>query len=182
MTIRRPRRRRHRGTADHPSGRYPWWLLQRAHCPSDRDGARPTPAADHADHNDARPPADALSEPPALLTNDRGTEHTTMDEIDITVTPAERRAIARLFRAQQAQAAEVARHAAHALRALDARDDDPAPWGRTLLIAAFEALYEAESTRVRHMQEGLDAFDLDVDDVPAQSTGVDAPSPARPVS
>ncbi len=104
-----------------------------------------------------------------------------MDEIDITVTPAERRAIARLFRTQQAQAAEVARHAAHALHALDARDDDPSPWGRTLLIAAFEALYEAESTRVRHMQEGLDAFDLDVDDAPAQSTDVDAPSPARPV-
>jgi hypothetical protein len=56
MTTRRLRRRRLLGTAAHPGGRYPWWLLQRAHCPSDRDGARPTLAADDDDHNDARPP------------------------------------------------------------------------------------------------------------------------------
>ncbi len=90
------------------------------------------------------------------------------NNVDITMTPAERRTIARLFRAQQAQAAELVRQAAQALSTLDARDDDTAPWGRALLIAAFEALYEAESARVRHMQEGLDAFGLDADDEPTQ--------------
>lgn len=90
--------------------------------------------------------------------------------IDIIPTPAERRAISRLFRAQQAHAAELVQQAEQALSDLDMRlegdDDDTAPWSRALLVVAFEALYETESTRVRNLQESLDTFGLDADRKP----------------
>jgi len=82
-----------------------------------------------------------------------------MDSVDITLTPAACRQIARLFRAQQADAEALAARAAQALDTLDATDDALAPWGRALLAAVFEALHDAERARVRHMDEGLEALD-----------------------
>jgi hypothetical protein len=82
-----------------------------------------------------------------------------MDRIDITPTPEACRQIARLFRAQQADAEALAARAARALDDLDGRADaDLAPWDRALLAAAFEALYEDEGARIRHMAEALDAL------------------------
>ncbi len=82
-----------------------------------------------------------------------------MDRIDITLTPEACRQIARLFLAQRADAEAQAARAARALDGLDATDDDAlAPWGRALLAAAFAALYDAESARVRHMDEGVEAL------------------------
>ncbi len=82
-----------------------------------------------------------------------------MQTVDITSTPEACRQIARMFRAQRADAEALASRAACALDALDATDDDAlAPWGRALLAAAFAALHTAESARVRHMDEGLDAL------------------------
>jgi len=82
-----------------------------------------------------------------------------MDTVDITPTPEACRQIARLFRAQKANAEALASRAACALEALDGTNDDAlAPWGRALLAAAFAALHDAESARVRHMDEGLDAL------------------------
>jgi len=85
-----------------------------------------------------------------------------MDRIDITPTPEACRQIARLFIAQRADAEALAARAARAARALDdldTTDDDAlAPWGRGLLAAAFAALYDAESARVRHMDEGVEAL------------------------
>ena len=79
-----------------------------------------------------------------------------MDTVDITPTPEACHQIARLFRAQRADAEALA---AQALDRLDALDDDAlAPWGRSLLAAAFEALYEDERARVHHMDEGLGAL------------------------
>ncbi len=82
-----------------------------------------------------------------------------MDRIDITPTPEACRQIARLFRTQQADAEALAARAARALDDLDGRADaDLAPWDRALLAAAFEALYEDEGARIRHMAEALDAL------------------------
>ncbi len=82
-----------------------------------------------------------------------------MDTVDITPTPTACRQIARLFTAQKADAAALAARAAQAVDDLDGRDDaDLAPWGRALLTAAFEALHDAETARVRHMDEGLEAL------------------------
>ncbi len=82
-----------------------------------------------------------------------------MDIVDIRLTATACRQIARLFRAQKADAETLAVRAAQALDVLDATDDNAlAPWGRTLLVAAFEALYEDEHARVRHMDEGLGAL------------------------
>jgi len=82
-----------------------------------------------------------------------------MDTVDITPTPEACLQIARLFRAQRADAEALAARAAQALDSLDTLDDDAlAPWGRSLLAAAFEALYEDERARVRHMDEGLGAL------------------------
>ncbi len=79
-----------------------------------------------------------------------------MDTVDITPTPEACCQIARLFRVQRADAEALA---AQALDTLDTLNDDAlAPWGRTLLVAAFEALYEDEHARVRHMDEGLGAL------------------------
>jgi len=87
------------------------------------------------------------------------------DTIDITPTPEACLQIARLFQAQRADAEAMAARAAQALDALDALDDDAlAPWGRSLLAAAFEALYEDERARVHHMDEGLGALGPDADD------------------
>lgn len=82
-----------------------------------------------------------------------------MDTVDITPTPAACRQIARLFTAQKADAEALAARAAQALATLDATGDDTlALWDRVLLAAAFEALHDAERTRVRHLDEGLDAL------------------------
>ncbi len=82
-----------------------------------------------------------------------------MDKVDITPTPEACRQIARVFRAQRADAEALAARAAQALDTLDTLDDDTlAPWDRNILAAAFEALYEDEHTRVRHMDEGLGAL------------------------
>jgi hypothetical protein len=82
-----------------------------------------------------------------------------MDIVDITPTPEACHQIARLFRAQRADAEALAARATQALDNLDALDDDALePWGRGLLAAAFEALYEDERARVRHMDEGLGAL------------------------
>ncbi len=82
-----------------------------------------------------------------------------MDRIDITPTPEACRQIARLFMAQRADAEALAARAARALDDLDATDDDVlAPWGRSLLAAAFAALHDAERARVRHMDEGVEAL------------------------
>ncbi len=82
-----------------------------------------------------------------------------MDTVDITPTPEACRQIARLFRQQKAQAEALAARAAQALTDLDGCDDaDLAPWGRAFLTAAFEALYEDEGARIRHMAEALDAL------------------------
>jgi len=79
-----------------------------------------------------------------------------MDCIDITPTPEACRQIARLFMAQRADAEALA---ARALDDLDATDDDAlAPWGRSLLAAAFAAVHDAERARVRHMDEGVEAL------------------------
>jgi len=84
-----------------------------------------------------------------------------MDTIDITPTPEACRQIARLFQAQRADAQALAARAAQALDMLDTLNDDAlAPWGRTLLVAAFMALHDAERARVRHMDEGLEALGL----------------------
>ncbi len=88
-----------------------------------------------------------------------------MDTVDITPTPEACHQIARLFRAQRADAEALAARAAQALDSLDALDADAlAPWGRSLLAAAFEALYEDERARVHHMDEGLGALGPDADD------------------
>ncbi len=82
-----------------------------------------------------------------------------MQTVDITPKPEACRQIARLFRAQKADAEALAARAAQAVDALDGRDDaDLAPWGRALLTAAFAALHDAETARVRHMDEGLEAL------------------------
>ena len=82
-----------------------------------------------------------------------------MQTVDITPTPTACRQIARLFAAQKVDAEALAARAALALDALDATDDDAlAPWGRALLAAAFAALHDTERTRVRHMDDGLDAL------------------------
>jgi len=82
-----------------------------------------------------------------------------MNTVDITPTPAAYRQIATLFTAQKADAEALAARAALALDSLDdAAADALAPWGRDLLAAAFEALHDAESARVRHMDEGLEAL------------------------
>jgi len=82
-----------------------------------------------------------------------------MDTVDITPTPEACRQIARLFRAQRADAAALAARALDALDALDGTAADAlTPWGRALLAAAFAALHDAESARVRYMDEGLDAL------------------------
>ncbi len=78
-----------------------------------------------------------------------------MDTVDITPTPEACRQIARLFRQQK----DLAARAAQALTDLDGCDAaDLAPWGRAFLTAAFEALYEDEGARIRHMDEALDAL------------------------
>jgi len=88
-----------------------------------------------------------------------------MGNVDITPTPEACLQIARLFRAQRADAEALAARAAQALDSLDALDDDAlAPWGRGLLAAAFEALYEDERARVHHMDEGLGALGPYADD------------------
>jgi len=93
-----------------------------------------------------------------------GQEGHPMETVDITPTPEACRQIARLFRAQRADAEALAARAAQALDSLDARDDDAlAPWDRTLLAAAFAALYEDKRARVRHMDEGLGALGPDAD-------------------
>ncbi len=79
-----------------------------------------------------------------------------MDTVDITLTPEACRQIARLFRARQADAEALAARAAYALDNLD--NDTLAPWGRALLVAAFEALYEAEGARALKMREGVEAL------------------------
>ena len=95
-----------------------------------------------------------------------------MDTVDITPTPEACHQIARLFRAQRADAEALAARAAQALDSLDALDDDAlAPWGRSLLAAAFEALYEDERARVRHMDEGLGALGPDADDGEGSTNG-----------
>ncbi len=82
-----------------------------------------------------------------------------MNIIDITPTPEACRQIARLFHAQRADAEALAARSLDALDALDATADDAlAPWGSALLAAAFAALHDAESARVRHMDEGLEAL------------------------
>jgi len=91
-----------------------------------------------------------------------GRERHALDTVDITPTPEACRQIARLFRAQRADVEALAARAAQALDALD--DDALALWGRSLLAAAFEALYEDERARVRHMDEGLGALSPDADD------------------
>ncbi len=88
-----------------------------------------------------------------------------MDTVDITSTPEACLQIARLFRAQRADAEALAARDAQALDSLDTLDDDAlAPWGRSLLAAAFEALYEDERARVHHMDEGLGALGPYADD------------------
>ena len=82
-----------------------------------------------------------------------------MDTVDITPTPEACRQIARLFRARQADAEALAARAEYALDNLDTLDDDTlAPWGRALLVAAFEALYEAEGARALKVREGVEAL------------------------
>ena len=82
-----------------------------------------------------------------------------MDCIDITPTPEACRQIARLFMAQRADAEALAARALDDLDATDATDDDAlAPWGRSLLAAAFAAVHDAERARVRHMDEGVEAL------------------------
>ncbi len=101
-----------------------------------------------------------------------GRERHALDTVDITPTPEACRQIARLFRAQRADAEALAARAVQALDALDALDDDAlAPWGRSLLAAAFEALYEDERARVRHMDEGLGALGPDADDGEGSTNG-----------
>jgi len=95
-----------------------------------------------------------------------------MDIIDITPTPEACRQIARLFRAQRADAEALAARAALALDRLDTLDDDAlVPWGRDLLAAAFEALYEDERARVHHMDEGLGALGPYADDGEISANG-----------
>ncbi len=95
-----------------------------------------------------------------------------MDIVDITPTPEACHQIARLFRAQRADAEALAARAAQALDSLDTLDDDAlAPWGRSLLAAAFEALYEDVSARVRHMDEGLGALVPYADDGEGSTNG-----------
>ncbi len=67
MTTRRPRRRRRLGTAAHPGGRYPWWLLHHARRHIYLDGATPDPDDDDSpldDEFDDAPPSEA----PAMTT------------------------------------------------------------------------------------------------------------------
>ncbi len=99
-----------------------------------------------------------------------GRERHALDTVDITPAPEACRQIARLFRAQRADAEALAARAVQAFDALDALDA-LAPWGRSLLAAAFEALYEDVSARVRHMDEGLRALGPDADDGEGSTNG-----------
>lgn len=88
-----------------------------------------------------------------------------MHTVDITLTPAACREIARVFAAQCAQSEVMIEQASRALDALDGLDDNEiGPWDHALLVAAFNALGDSERVRVAHMKEGLDALGPDTAD------------------
>lgn len=80
-------------------------------------------------------------------------------QIDMTPTPEACRQMARLCAGQQASAEALATRAEQALDELDGlADSELGPWERELLTAAFEALYDAETARIGHMRDALDAL------------------------